>query len=187
MPADFVLTVMSLDRVGIVAGVAQAITGLGGNIDAISQTVMQGYFTIIVTIHFETELDAETLRDAVQKKGAPGELEVSVKERTAIEPAPVVAEAERFILTVSGPDRRGIIHRICAYLASRSINIEDLYAYTEDSTFLLIAQLQVPPGLEVERLQVDVESLWRSEQMRVSLQHENIFLATNKVDFRQEG
>jgi len=184
MPKDFVLTVMSLDRVGIVAGVAEAVTGLGGNIDAISQTVMQGYFTIIVTVRFDGDLDPAALRDAVRASGAPGELEVSVKERAVLEAPGVVPDADRFILSITGPDQRGIIHRICAYLVSRGINIEDLYAYAQDSKFLLIAQLQVPPGLEVERLQMDVASLWPGEQMRVSLQHENIFLATNQVDFR---
>ncbi len=186
MPRDFVLTVMSLDRVGIVADVAGAVAELGGNIDAISQTVMRGYFTIIITVHFDESVDAGQLAGAVRGSGSPGELEVSVKERAVLEPPPVVAGGERFILTLSGPDRRGIIHRICRYLASRNINIDDLYAHCEGAGFMLIAQLQVPADLEVERLQMDVESLWPDEQMRASLQHENVFLATNDVAFRQQ-
>lgn len=185
MGKDFVLTVMSLDRVGIVSEVAGAVAELGGNIDAISQTVMQGYFTIIITVHFEEPVEGERLAAAVRESGSAGELEVSVKERTVLEPAPVVGGGERYILTLSGPDRRGIIHRICRYLASRNINIDDLYAHCEGSGFMLIAQLQVPAGLEVERLQMDVEGLWPEEQMAASLQHENIFLATNEVAFRQ--
>jgi len=186
MAADYVLTVMSRDRVGIVAGMAEAIVELGGNIDAISQTVMRGYFTIILTVHFEGAVRADELAAAVCGAGSPGELEVSVKERAAVSGGPVVADAEHFILTISGPDRPGIIHRITSYLASRSINIEDLYAYSEGAGFLLTAQLEVPPGPEVERLQMDVEALWPAGEMRVALQHENVFLATNHVDFRQE-
>ncbi|MFO7957000.1 MAG: ACT domain-containing protein [Candidatus Brocadiia bacterium] len=186
MGADYVLTVMSRDRVGIVSGMTEAIVELDGNIDAISQTVMRGYFTIILTVHFDADVPAERLAVAARESGSPGELEVSVKERTAGPGRPVVADAERFILTVSGRDRPGIIHRITSYLASRSINIEDLYAYSEGEEFLLTAQLEVPPGPEVERLQMDVESLWPAGEMTVALQHENVFLATNHVDFRQE-
>lgn len=185
MPTEFVLTVMSLDRVGIVAGMAGAIAELGGNIEAISQTVLQGYFTIIVTVRFEQELAAEELARAVRQSGARGELEVSVKPREVSEPRPVVNDAQRLILTISGPDRKGIIQRVCSYLATRGINVEDLYAYSEGKGFLLIAQLQAPPDLEVERVQIDVQSLWEEGLMRVSLQHENIFLATNQVDFHQ--
>jgi glycine cleavage system transcriptional repressor len=185
MPQDFVVSVMALDRVGIVAGLTDAIVGLQGNIDAISQTVLQGYFTIIVTVHFDEERDAGALAEAIRRKGRPGELEVSIQERRVTSPAPVVKDAERFILSILGPDRKGIIYRVSSYLASRNINIEDLYAYVAEKAFVLVAQIQLPPELEVERVKLDVEALWPASDMRVSLQHENIFLATNDVDFRQ--
>ncbi len=185
MARDFVVSVMSVDRVGIVAETADAIAQMDGSIDAISQTVMQGYFTIILTVRFAQDVDAGALASAVRSRGAEGELEVLVKQRGAPAPAAVVPGAERFILTVSGRDRKGVIQRISSHLATRGVNIEDLYACSEGATFLLIAQLQVPPGLEVERLQLDVESLWPQDALRVSLQHEDVFIATNDIDFRR--
>ncbi len=184
MPKDYVISVMSLDRVGIVAGLTEAVLELGGNIDAISQTVLVGYFTIIVAAHFEEAVEPGALSAAVRSRGSAGELEVSVQERRQAAPAAVVPGAQRFILTVSGPDRRGVIHRISSYLASRSINVEDLYAYRDGPRFVLLAQVQVPPDQELERLQMDVASLWAAGDMEVTLQHENIFLATNNIDFR---
>jgi predicted amino acid-binding ACT domain protein len=145
MPIDYVIPVMSLDRVGIVAGLTEAVMELNGSIDAISQTVLQGYFTIIVAARFDEEVAPEALVAAVRAKGAPGELEVSVQARRPVEARPVVPDAQRFILTVSGPDRKGVIHRISSYLASRSINVEDLYAYRDGPRFVLLAQVQVPP------------------------------------------
>jgi len=186
MPKDYVLTVMARDRVGIVAGIAAAIAGLGGNIDAMSQTVMRGYFTIIVTVQFDEGISAERLAAAVKEQGARGELEVSVTERVPAAQEPCAEGAERFILTIAGMDRSGIMHRVTSYLASRNVNIEDLYAYCEGRRFLFIAQLAVPRGLEVERLQMDLGSLWPEGEMKVSLQHENVFLATNEVEFRHK-
>jgi glycine cleavage system transcriptional repressor len=185
MARDFVISVMSLDRVGIVAETADAIAQMDGSIEAMSQTVVQGYFTIILTVRFERDMDVDALASAVRSRGAEGELEVSVKQRGAAAPVQVVPGAERFILTVSGRDRKGVIQRISSHLATRGVNIEDLYAYSEGSRFLLIAQLQVPPGLEVERLRLDVESLWPQDGLRVSLQHEDVFIATNDIDFRR--
>ena len=88
---------------------------------------------------------------------------------------------------MTGPDRKGIVRSITSYLASRNINIEDLYAVLEEDTFLLIAQLQVPAGLESERLQLDVEELWPGPDVQVNLQHENVFLATSNVEFSHAG
>jgi len=184
MPKDVVLSVMSVDRIGIVAGVTGAIAELGGNIDAISQTVVRGYFTIIVTVHFETDTDLAALAQAIKGRAPRGEFEVALMRRLASEPPPAIENAERFILTLTGPDRRGVIHRVSSYLSSRNVNIEDLYACIEEGQFRLIAQLQVPPGIDVEHLQVDLESLWPDDQMRGTLQHEDIFLAINEVEFR---
>ena len=184
MAAHYVLTVMSLDRVGIVADMTGAILDLGGNIDSISQTVMRGYFTIIVTVHFDRDMPREALRETVRNSGAEGELEVSVKERTVLEPGPVVRDGDRFVLTIMGPDRKGIIKRITSYLSSRGINIDDLYAYVEGEEFLLIGELLVPSSVDIDQVKMDIDGILGEMQMAVTLQHENIFIATNQVDFR---
>lgn len=188
MPRDFVVTVTSVDRVGIVSGLSDAILELGGNIDALSQTVMRGYFTLIATVEFDEDRTCDAVADAVRAKGRSGELGVLVKVRdSSIGGDPVVETADRFILTMKGPDAKGIVRSITSYLASRNINIEDLYAAIEEGAFLLIAQLEVPAGLETERLQMDVQELWPGPDVQISLQHEDVFLATNKVEFSHSG
>jgi glycine cleavage system transcriptional repressor len=187
MVKRYVLSVMARDRVGIVSDLTGAVAVLGGNIDAISQTVMRGYFTIIVAVDFSDDVAADELAQAVRAAGATGELEVSVKERQPPPPRPIVEGGQGFVLTIFGPDRKGVIRRVTDYLASRNVNIEDLYAYVEGGVFRLVAELRVPEGLEVERLQMDVGSLWPEGDIRVTLQHENVFLATNDVGFRHRS
>ena len=43
----YVINVLSDDHPGIIAAVGRAVSGLSGNIDACSQTVLSGYFTLI--------------------------------------------------------------------------------------------------------------------------------------------
>ncbi len=184
MPQDYVISVMSVDRVGIIAGLSEAILDLGGNIDALSQTVMRGYFTVIVTAHFEEDVTKDGIAGAVREKGESGELGVLVKKRDpSVSEQPVVDDADRFILTMEGPDQKGIVRSITSYLASRNINIEDLYAAIEGENYLLIAQLELPPELEIERVQLDIEDLCPGPDVELSLQHEDVFLATNEVEF----
>ncbi|MDY3224658.1 MAG: ACT domain-containing protein [Candidatus Faecousia sp.] len=45
-----VVTVVGRDRVGIIAGVCTALAGFGVNVLDINQTVMQGYFTMMMVV-----------------------------------------------------------------------------------------------------------------------------------------
>ena len=67
-PHGFVLTVMSDDHPGIVAAVSDAVESLGGNIDSCSQTVLGGYFTLIMIVSVPEPIDPEQL--ARQVRGA---------------------------------------------------------------------------------------------------------------------
>ena len=51
---QYVLSVMSPDRPGIVAGVSSVVDRLGGNILSCSQTVLDGYFTFIMVVELPT-------------------------------------------------------------------------------------------------------------------------------------
>ena len=181
----YVITIMSRDRVGIVADVTGALLALGGNVDAMSQTVMSGYFTIIITASFPESVTPSRLVEAVEEAGDEGELAVSVKPWTPADAQQVVGGAcDRFVLSIMGADKPGIIAKISGFLSSRNINIEDLYAYVEDGRFVLISQVMVPRAMDVGQLQIDLENLWKKSGMVAYFQHENIFLATNRVDFR---
>lgn len=52
-----IVTVVGKDRVGIIAGVCTALAGFNVNVLDISQTVMQGYFTMMMA----TDLSASTI------------------------------------------------------------------------------------------------------------------------------
>ena len=45
-----IVTVVGRDRVGIIAGVCTALAGFNVNVLDISQTVMQGYFTMMMAV-----------------------------------------------------------------------------------------------------------------------------------------
>lgn len=190
MPATkhFVITVLSRDRVGIVASVTASINEAGGNIDAISQTVVRGYFTIIVKAAFAEDAEPEAIRSAIESGGGPEELEVSIKawdEKAVSEP--VVHDSDTFVLTVRGPDRPGFLAKISSFLASRNINVLDMWAYAEEGDFVFIAEIQISRSLDLGQQKLDLDSLFKKSGAVVSLQHENIFLATSKVDFHRGG
>lgn len=74
MARDVVISVLTPDREGLIAGVTQAIYSAGGNIRAMSQTVLQGYFTIIVIATLPDACTPAQLQEAIEATGRAGEL-----------------------------------------------------------------------------------------------------------------
>lgn len=177
---EYMITVMARDRTGIVRDVSAALAELGGNITHVSQTVMRGYFTLILSVEVPPQRTQLEIRQAVERSGAVGELEVNVRPYVEV----VAAEnsgAQRFTLSMQGPDSPGLIAKTTGYLADRGINIEDVYAYIYDRRALILAKVSVPAAVDVEDLQTGLADLLQEHGIVAHLQHENIFRATGEV------
>ncbi len=177
---DYILTVMAQDRVGIVRDVAAALSELDGNITNVSQTVMCGYFTLMLSVAVPDDRSILEIRQAVERRGDVGEFEVNVRP---YEPAPpsMIDRAERFTLTIVGKDRKGLIARATSHLADRRINIDDFYAYVKQDRFVMLVQVSIPEGVNVEAVRSELEQLEQEFGLTIHLQHENIFRATNEI------
>ncbi|HPS53247.1 MAG TPA: ACT domain-containing protein [Phycisphaerae bacterium] len=178
----YVLDVMSNDHPGIVAAVSDEISSRNGNIDAVSQTVLQGYFSLIIIVSFPAAISAEELSAAIeahnesfQVMARPYQAEKSVTEA-----------ADTFVITAFGEDCEGIVHKFSHYLAGKDVNIIDLYGDHNGSEFVLIGQVQVPRRWDINHLQADLEEMGRESGYTVKLQHENIFVATNQLRFKSQ-
>ncbi|HFI0933142.1 TPA: ACT domain-containing protein [Streptococcus suis] len=76
-----IVTVVGKDKTGIVAGVASKLAALGLNIDDISQTVLDEYFTMMAVVSSDEKKDFTALR---AKLGAYGqELNVKINIQSA--------------------------------------------------------------------------------------------------------
>ncbi len=180
-PHGFVLTVMSDDHPGIVAAVSDAVELLGGNIDSCSQTVLGGYFTLIMIVSVPEPIDAEQLAQRVRRAESSGAgYQVLVRPARAAE-ASAHEPAERFVISAFGEDQPGIVRRFSQYLAGKDINIVDLYGDRNGTQFVLIGQVEVPARWDVRMMQTDLEQMGRELGFTVKLQHENVFVATNQL------
>lgn len=177
----YIVTVTAADRVGIIQNVAGSLRETGGNILELSQTVMRGFFTIILSVEYDQPQEPQTLADAVAQRGKRFQLEVNVLEVQA-EPTSATAEpaGERYILTVLGKDQPGNIHGIAGCLANLGVNILDLHARVDGDRFSLIMEAFLPTDLQPATVRSELERFGRTVGLEVYVQHENIFRATSE-------
>jgi glycine cleavage system transcriptional repressor len=178
----YVLDVMSDDHPGIVAAVTTAVESLGGNIDACSQTVLGGYFTLIMIVSFPEAIEPEQLAETVRGSETGGScFQVLVRRAVAPDSRKPAEPSGRFVITAFGRDRPGIVRQFSRYLAGKDINIVDLYGDRTGEGFVLIGQLEIPNRWDIRLLQADLEQMGQELGFTVKLQHENVFVATNQL------
>jgi predicted amino acid-binding ACT domain protein len=173
---------MSDDHPGIVSAVTGAINEIGGNVVSCSQTVLHGYFTLIIIATFPPQVTPDQLIQAV--RGPHPEqtgFQVVVRPFAPRPPNPKLVGAERFVVTAFGKDKPGIILRFTQYMADKDINIIDMYGERAQDDFVLITQVELPPRWQIRMIQADLEEMGKEEGFTVRFQHENVFVATNQL------
>ncbi len=80
----FIITVIGIDKVGIVAGITQVMAQYEVNIADISQTIMDDLFTMIMLAEVKEEnFDLAAFQKAMSKKGSDLGVEVRVQHEDA--------------------------------------------------------------------------------------------------------
>jgi len=179
MDQRYVLSILIADRIGILSAITSGVTDLGANIEGISQTVVQGYFTVIMTVVFPQAVGEEDVRRAIQNRFYKDEATVLVRSYTPHSRASF--EGGRYILTMSGKDQPGILKTLTGYLAEKKINVEDLFFRIVGEQVTHIGEVTVPAQLDLKQVQDELRDVMASFALVIGLQHENLFRATNEV------
>lgn len=75
-----IITVLGHDRVGIIAGIATILAEAGINILDINQTILQGFFTMVMVADIsKSTVDIPELREILNRKGEELELKITVQ------------------------------------------------------------------------------------------------------------
>lgn len=74
-----IITVVGKDKAGIVAGVSSKIAALGLNIDDISQTVLDEFFTMMAVVSSEEKQDFTALRTEFEAYGETLNIKINIQ------------------------------------------------------------------------------------------------------------
>lgn len=181
MAKAFIISVMSRDRVGIVADVTACLSSLRGNLEDLSQTVIRGYFTMILLATFEESLGREEIRRALLAVESLAGVEIGVCDYLDSPGAVRVESDELYMLTAIGQDRIGLVAAITAYLREHDINIVDLATACNQGEYTMILLLQIPAAIDISKLKSSLKVTLEPLQMSVEIRHHALFRKTNEI------
>lgn len=172
---------MSHDRVGIIADVTGAIKSLNGNLQDMSQTVMKGYFTMILMAEFPDGTQEDTLRKALHAVKGLSSFEIGVLPFIDDAAASTNAGNDNYVLTASGPDTVGLVAAISEYLKLKDINIVDLATKSENGIYTMMLLVHLPSDTDVAKLKKSLQIAMEEYGLTVELRHQAIFSKTNEI------
>ncbi len=178
----FVISVMSKDRPGIIADIATVIYGLGGDLADLNQSVLGGYFTMILIAEFDKKVSKKILMDEFGAIESETTIEAIVKEIDLDSEVLVqILPAETYILTAQGDNRKGLVKVLGDFFFKRNINVLDLVTTKLNERYTMIFQVDLTEVASMKVLREELDLLAKFETLEVVLQHNDIYMATNEV------
>lgn len=178
----YIMTVLAANRTGILAALANAMDELGGNLRDVSQAVIHKFFAVIMAAEFPTEQDPEVIVDHIRAVCRAFGANVTLHDPSTemwfdgvTEPTP----KERYVLTLSGKDRPGVLRFLAHRLALDGIDLVDLQGRMEESTqtFLSAMEVAVPAGVDAMLLCEELRNEFQRDGITVSLHHRRVIAA----------
>lgn len=187
MAKQYIMTLMAVNRVGVLSALTTALDDLGGNLVELSQAVMRGFFTMIVAVEFPPDRDPDLILEHIRSVCGPFGVEIAIKdpdEEMMPEPSDETDEADRYILTVTGPDQKGALRHITRRLAQEGIDIIDLRGFVDDARtrFSAFMELVAPTGVDVLSIIHELQASSMARNLLLTIQHRAILQATSRPE-----
>lgn len=181
----FSASFLGRDCPGVVAAISRLFGEAECNIEAMSQTMLQGEFAAIFIIAAPEKWQIEDLRGFLATGLERDKVDLSVLLRPAIGAQwGKNLPCQPFVVTVDGPDGPGLIGAMSRVFARHNVNIENLTAMLDVSQHGMaqfVFEVMVPDQVDIGRLRRELRSQAASLGLRASVQHRNIFEAVNRV------
>ena len=172
------------DCPGVVASITRILEENGCNIEEVTQTILSGEFAAIFVVA-APEADAESLRAKLSAGLESAKVDLSVLVRPAIKGQwGTDLKCQPLVVTADGPDKPGLIAAMSRVFARHGVNIESLKAILGEggaTHALFVFEVMVPESTDLGRLRRELSCEGQTRDLRVSVQHRDIFEAVHRV------
>ncbi len=182
MSKQFIISVMSKDRSGIIADITGVIVDLKGDLADLNQSVLGGYLSMILIAEFDNRVTAEDVFAGFSHINSETKIEATIKEmEVPLEIEKQNLPSETFIVTVQAKNRMGLVQTMGLFFSKRDINILDLETTKDGERYTMIFQIDLTLINSVKDLRAELQDLAKQENLEIVLQHNDIFKATHEI------
>jgi len=171
MNTSIVMTVVSDDHPGIVGALSEVIAEHGGNWAESSMMSLAGKFAGILLVQLPGD-NAEAFFVALKALESTG-LQIVAQSSDA---SPASSQASEYSIELVGQDRPGIVREITGVLANFDVNVQELETTVQsasmsgESLFMAQAQIFIPTGTDMDKLQDELENLANELMVDIELE-----------------
>lgn len=148
------LTAVGPDQPGMAHAVAQVLFEAGCNIDDTTMTRLGGQFAMILLVALPASLTLEELATELNSLRSTHGLTIDLSPAP---PAPAASglAGERFMVSLYGPEAKGLVARATGVLAGLKVNITDVQTRVanEGTAYLMLLEVEAPRGLTGRQLE----------------------------------
>ena len=180
---EYVISITSRDRVGIIHEVAGAISYMNGDLADIRQQVLHGYFTMILHVTFPAVVSKDEIHKRLTTAGTSDEAAIEVSIKAVHQPQPKAATAmdNCYVLTADGEDRIGFVATVTKFCKDNDVNILDLTTTVVDGRYIMILFIDLSSCPAMDELRDRLDRFAHDTDLNMVLQHYDIFRATNEI------
>lgn len=179
---EYVISITSRDRVGIIHDVASAISYMNGDLADMRQQVLRGYLTMIMYVSFPADVSTEEINRRLVAAGTEdAAIEVSIKELKQSQPDSSDSVDNCYVLTAEGEDRIGFVATVTKFCKDNDINILDLTTTVSGDRYIMILFVDLSNCPSMNNLRKHLDRFADDTDLNMVLQHYDIFKATNEI------
>ena len=178
---EYIISITSKDRIGIVHEISSALAGLAGNIEDSHQTILCGYYTMIMRTAFPASVSLQAIKDGLAAVDAQSPTPMNILVHLAEEALPQAGSENRYVLTASGADQIGFVAKVSGFCVEHQINILDLSTTLSDGEFVMMLEVDLSRCVSIDEIRQALAVFGQMQDLKVALQHHDIFKAINEI------
>lgn len=178
MSKHVALSVLGKDRPGIVETISKVLFETGCNIEDSSMSILEGEFAMILIVALGAKTSAATLKNALTKASKKMKLTCSLRELTGIESTKDKTLKNRYIVSVYGSDKAGIVYKISSLLAKNRVNITDVQTSRSGTgnkaVYVMILETTFPSKKKADDMKSRLNAIARALDVKISVNSADI-------------
>jgi predicted amino acid-binding ACT domain protein len=179
---EYIISITSQDRIGIVYEISSALAELQGNIADSRQSVMCGYYTMILRAAFPAEVSQAEIEGKLAEVNARSNTPLNILVNQVDENLLNTVDPQNdYVLTASGKDQIGFVARVAGFCVRHRINILDLSTTISDGEFIMMLEVDLSRCASIREVRQALSDFGRDQGLKVVLQHHDIFKAVNEI------